>query len=172
LENKINSLQDEKEFYSKEMKKAKKYNIYLKYKMAMLENKEIDENNKNNIKKNECSINETINNIKQEHNKFETERKEKESIEKLNLFFSRNEEILNKKINHEQKRIKEKYQKFKKLEIFENPIFQILNSKYHDYTFNLYNSKISNQDVFFNNKSHNSSEINIKVIILNIKFFS
>jgi len=146
------------------MKNAKKYNMYLKYKLAMLENKDNEDNNNTiNYKKNESSINETINNIKIEHNKLETEKKEKESVEKLNIFFSRNEEILNKKINHEQKKIKEKYEKFKKLESFENPIFQILNSKYHDYQFNLFNSKISNQDVFFNNKSQNSSEINNKV---------
>lgn len=158
-------MQDEKEFYSKEMKKAKKYNMYLEYKLAMLENKSNNEENNNtmNNKKNESSINETINNIKFEQNRAETERKEREGIEKLNLFFSRNEEILNKKIQHEQKKIKEKYEKFKKLESFENPIFQILNSKYHDYQFNLFNSKISNQDVFFNNKSHSNSEINNKV---------
>lgn len=149
------------------MKNAKKYNMYLKYKLTMLENKDNEDNNNTiNYKKNESSINETINNIKIEHNKLETERKEKESVEKLNIFFSRNEEILNKKINHEQKKIKEKYEKFKKLESFENPIFQILNSKYHDYQFNLFNSKISNQDVFFNNKSQNSSEINNKVNII------
>jgi len=147
------------------MKKAKKYNMYLQYKLAMLENKDNNEDNNNiiNYKKNESSINETINNIKLEQNKAETDKKEREGIEKLNLFFTRNDEILNKKIQHEQKKIKEKYEKFKKLESFENPIFQILNSKYRDYQFNMFNSKISNQDVFFNNKSHNSSEINNKV---------
>ena len=147
------------------MKKAKKYNMYLQYKLAMLENKDNNEDNNNiiNYKKNESSINETINNIKLEQNKAETDKKEREGIEKLNLFFTRNDEILNKKIQHEQKKIKEKYEKFKKLESFENPIFQILNSKYNDYQFNMFNSKISNQDVFFNNKSHNSSEINNKV---------
>ena len=139
--------------------------MYLQYKLAMLENKDNNEDNNNiiNYKKNESSINETINNIKLEQNKAETDKKEREGIEKLNLFFTRNDEILNKKIQHEQKKIKEKYEKFKKLESFENPIFQILNSKYRDYQFNMFNSKISNQDVFFNNKSHNSSEINNKV---------
>lgn len=149
--------------------------MYLQYKLSMLENKDNnneENNNTMNYKKNESSINDTINNIKLEHNKIETERKEREGIEKLNLFFTRNEEILNKKIQNEQKKIKEKYEKFKKLESFENPIFQILNSKYHDYQFNMFNSKISNQDVFFNNKSHSTSEINNKVsFCLNIFFF-
>lgn len=171
MENKISSLQDEKEFYSKETKKAKKYNMYLKYKLAMLESKDSEESNMIN-KKNESSISETINNLKMEQNKVETERKEREGIEKLNIFFSRNEEILNKKINHEQKKIKEKYGKFKNLESFENPIFQIINSKYQDYQFNMFNSMISNQDVFFNNKSQNNSERKNKVRKIFLLIFS
>lgn len=122
----------------------------------MLENKETKEVENIN-KKNESSMNESINNKLDLNTKLEIEKKEREGIEKLQFFFSRNEEIYTKKINHEQKKIKEKYEKLKKLENFNNPIFQILNSKFQDYQFNIFNSMISNQDVFFNHSSHQNN---------------
>lgn len=170
LENKLSVLHDEKEFYSKEIKNAKKYNMYLKWKLETLEENKEENNSMSMYKdrKNESSIDESYNN--NYNNKLENEKKEREGIEKLQNFFSRNEEIYQNKINHEQKKIKEKYEKLKKLENFNNPIFQILSSKYKDYQNNMFNSLVSNQEIFFNNKNDSGSERMNKVRI-KIKFF-
>ncbi len=191
MENKLTVLNDEKEFYSKEIKNAKKYNMYLKWKLEFLEENKEDENavgnananNNNNVngsiykdKKNESSINDSYNNINNNNNhrnsevKLENEKKEKEGVEKLQMFFSRNEEICQNKINQEQKKIKEKYEKLKKLENFNNPIFQILSSKYKDYQNNMFNSLVSNQEIFFNNKNDSGSEKIIKVYLIQLFF--
>jgi len=135
--------------------------MYLKWKLEMLEeNKEDEIGSMYKDKKNESSISDSYNNnnYRNGENKLENDKKEREGIEKLQMFFSRNEEIIQNKINHEQKRIKEKYEKLKKLENFNNPIFQILSSKYKDYQNNMFNSLVSNQEIFFNNKNDSGSE--------------
>jgi hypothetical protein len=141
LENKINLLQEEKNFISKEIKNAKQYNNYLKSKLKDLEEANIIETKT----KNEPSLDGTSR-IKSSRS---PRNKEKE-VEKLDFFFKRNEEILKQKILKEEKQIKEKYSKFKVIESFKNPVLLILHSKVKDYEFNLMNSKVSNQEVFFN----------------------
>lgn len=133
--------------------------MYLKWKLENLEENNEDENGSLiKDKKNESSINDSYNNNFRNENKLENEKKEREGIEKLQMFFTRNEEIYQNKINHEQKKIKEKYEKLKKLENFNNPIFQILSSKYKDYQNNMFNALVSNQEIFFNNKNDSGSE--------------
>ena len=58
------------------------------------------------------------------------------------------------------------------METFKNPIFHNLNSKVKEYQFNLMNSKVSNQEVFFNIPEHDlsSSKTTKKVIFLNSFF--
>lgn len=75
--------------------------------------------------------------------------KDKET-QKLENFFRKNEEILLNRINQEEKQIRDKYSKYKQMESFKNSIFLILNNKIKDYQFALMNSKVSNQEVFFN----------------------
>jgi hypothetical protein len=150
----VNLLQEEKEFVDKEIKNAKQYNSYLKSKLRELEestkynnlnNNNTDIINNNKQIKNETSFNNTSHIMKTSFSPI----KNKE-IEKLENYFSRNEEIYLQKINNDERLIKEKYEKYKVLEAFNNPILQILYSKVKDYEFSLMNSKISNQEVFFN----------------------
>lgn len=94
--------------------------------------------------------------------------KDKET-QKLENFFRKNEEILLHRINQEEKQIRDKYTKYKQMESFKNSIFLILNNKIKDYQFALMNSKVSNQEVFFNIPENDlNSKTSKKVRILNI----
>ena len=61
--------------------------------------------------------------------------------------------MLVSKIRNHEKKLREKYEELKILESFSNPINQILTSKIKEYQINVINSKISNQDVFFNHEN-------------------
>ncbi len=87
---------------------------------------------------------------------------DKENIEKLARFFFRNEQILIQKIEFQEKHIKEKFNKLNVLECFSNPIYSILNSKIKDHQLNLMNSKIKNEEVFFNNKGESISNSSVR----------
>jgi hypothetical protein len=69
------------------------------------------------------------------------------------------------KIRNYEKKLRDKYEELKILESFSNPINQILVQKIKDYQINVLNSKISNQDVFFNNEKETK-----KVFLVLIKF--
>lgn len=77
--------------------------------------------------------------------------KNAQNIEKLERYFQKQEDVLLSKIRNYEKKLREKYEELKILESFSNPINQILVQKIKDYQINVLNSKISNQDVFFNN---------------------
>lgn len=78
--------------------------------------------------------------------------KNTQNIEKLEKYFQKQEDVLLSKIRNYEKKLREKYEELKILESFSNPINQILIQKIKDYQINVLNSKISNQDVFFNNE--------------------
>jgi hypothetical protein len=154
----MNLLKEEKEFVSKEIKNSKQYNAYLKKKLKDLE----DSQNDTKIK-NEASFENTSRIIKTSMSPSPAKNKEKET-EKLENFFRKNEEILLQRINHEERQIKDKYNKYKQMESFKNSIFQILNNKIKDYQFTLMNSKVSNQEVFFNIPEHDLSSKTTKKV--------
>lgn len=149
LENKVNLLQEEKEFVSKEISNAKQYNAYLKNKLKELE---IVEGNKNETKVTTGRVDNSLTNTSRIlKTSFEPNvRNREKEYEKVENYFMKNEDILRQKILNEEKQIREKYTKYKVLEAFKNPIQQMLNSKVKDYEYNLINSKVSNQEVFFN----------------------
>ena len=142
-------LQEEKEFIDKETKNSKQYNLYLKNKL-----KELEDGPCFDLKtKNEPSFENNTSRL----NKTSPLRNRDKELGKLEMFFKRNEGMLLQKINQEEKGIKEKYSKYKVMESFKNPIFHNLNSKTKDYQFNQMNSKVSNQEVFFNIPEHDLS---------------
>lgn len=98
--------------------------------------------------------------------------KEKE-IEKVESYLKKNEDALTQKIISEEKRRKEKYNKLRRLEAFTNPVFNIFNQVVKDYEFNLVNSKVSNQEVFFNTPEHDlsTSKFSKKVNYINYYYF-
>ena len=77
--------------------------------------------------------------------------KNPQNVEKLEKYFQKQEDVLVSKIRNYEKKLREKYDELKILESFSNPINQILGQKVKEYQVNVLNSKISNQDVFFNN---------------------
>lgn len=145
-------MNEEKEFLSKEIKNSKHYNNYLKNKIKELENNP----------KIETSFNNTSNIMKTLSPK--NKEKEQENIEKLEKYFKRNEEILINKMVNEEKTVKEKYHSLKNLESFNNPILQVLSNRFQDYEFTLMNSKVSNQEVFFNN-SENDGKLSTRRVL-------
>jgi len=186
MENKIQLLQEEKDFISKEIKLSMRYNQYLKSKIKELENSQSSEIisnkvsdrivNTNNIEtktKNEISfantsrVLKTSNSPNSPHSNNSPGKNKEKDAEKLDLYFSRNEHILTSKISFEEKQIKEKYTKYKMMESLKNPIFNMLNTKAKEYQFNLMNSKVSNQEVFFNVPENDGNKTIKKVKIEN-----
>lgn len=175
LENKISIFKEEKDFLSKEIKASTNYNKYLKLQLEELEskNKARLEESLNNNNNNNNILNSTNSNFDQtiiDNNKSEDfKRRENDKI-KLEDYLNRNDEILNIKISREEVKLKEKNKKLKTLESFDNFILQILESKFKEYSLNLKNSKISNQEIFFNSSRNDSvlhsSPVNLIIIIL------
>jgi hypothetical protein len=176
IENRLNVLQEEKEFYNKEIKNAKQYNQFLKAKL-----KELEEGGEfKTMPQNERSFNNTSNIMKTPFSPQDLETAKlntKENSEKLEIYFKRNEEILLQKIMAEERQIKDKYVKYKKLETFNNPVLEMLAEKVKEYEVNLLN-KVSNQEVFFDtndkdllNSSHRTTKrvIYVNYFIENIK---
>jgi hypothetical protein len=147
LENKINNLKEDKEFYNKEIKNSKKYNTYLRTKLKQLE--ESAYSGDENKLKNYNSFYLTNHKFKTSYQKKNSVKREEE-VEKLEKFIRRNEQILDNKIKHQEKAIREKYSKMKALENFQNPILNILITKQKEYESFMLNSRTSNQEVFFN----------------------
>ena len=85
--------------------------------------------------------------------------KNPQNLEKLEKYFQKQEDVLVSKIKNYDKKLRDKYEELKILESFSNPINQILVSKIKEYQINVLNSKISNQDVFFNNENE-SKKVN------------
>jgi hypothetical protein len=146
LENRLNLMKEEKEFFSKEIKNSKQYNFYLKNKLRELENNKIVET-KN---RNEPSFDNTSRILKSTYSPIHNRENEGEKMGKLEVFLTKNEEIYTTKIGNEEKGIKEKFTKLKFLESFKNQVSNTLEEKVREYKFNQMNSKVSNQEVFFN----------------------
>jgi hypothetical protein len=147
MQNKINQLKEDKEFYNKEIKNSKKYNMYLKNKLKQLE--ESGYSGDDNKLKNDNSFYLTNQKFKTSYLKKNSIKREEE-VDKVDKFIKRNEQILDNKIKHQEKTIREKYSKWKALENFHNPILNILITKQKEYESYLLNSRTSNQEVFFN----------------------
>lgn len=135
---------------------------------AQLKELEERENNKinninNSVEKSQDNeiLNQTLN---LEATMMENKHREDKKM-KLDEYLDRNAEILHTKLIEEEKKMKDKYKKLKKLESFENPIMLALESKFKDYKFNQMNSKISNQEVFFNTSRNESVGTIVKLII-------
>ena len=156
LEDKLKILEDEKNHISKEISNGKCYNYYLKQKL-----KDLEEGG--------CDVIDTRTKVGQslggtfeiKADKYTSPRNKSTSPrEKIETFLNRNEEIVKQKIFNEEKHIKEKYSKLKIIESFKNPILLSLDSIVKDYEFNLFNSKVSNQEVFFNIPENDMSSNN------------
>jgi len=154
LENKVNIVKEENEYLNKEINNSEIYNNYLKLKL-----KELEEGNMSNIMDSKTKNELTFNNTSMVKTPGSSRNKEKE-IEKLDFYFKRNEEILKQKIFNEEKQIKDKYTKFKAMESFKNPVLTNLNTKVKDYQFNNMNSKVSNQEIFFNSPENELTTVN------------
>jgi len=74
----------------------------------------------------------------------------KQSNDKLEQYFSINEQALLQKVDFQKKQVETKYKDLKILQSFENPILKILNTCVEDYEKGLLNSKLTNEQVFFN----------------------
>jgi hypothetical protein len=157
-------LQEEKEFVIKETKNSRQYNIYLKERLKELEesaNLEQKVKNETSFENNTSRLNKTT---------LSPGRSKERELNKLEIFFNTNENMLLHKIQTEEKALKEKYSKYKAMEAFKNGIFQNLYDKMKDYQFNLMNSKVSNQEVFFNIPEHDLSHRASNKIVNKILF--
>jgi uncharacterized protein YbcI len=124
---------------TKEINNAKTYNMFLKAKIAELENNPKVEMSQNNslIK----PIFTTVDNSN--------------IVEKIELYLKRNENILLHKLENEDKIYRERIGVLKSLENFDNIILEVLGSKLREYQMNMMQNKVSNEDVFFSNSEKN-----------------
>jgi len=85
----------------------------------------------------------------------------KQSNEKLEQYFFINEQALLQKVDFTKKQVDTKLGELKILQSFENPIMKILNKCVEDYEKDLLNSKLTNQQVFFNSEGHDTIKNNV-----------
>jgi len=87
----------------------------------------------------------------------------KQSNEKLEQYFFINEQALLQKVDFTKKQVDTKLGELKILQSFENPIMKILNKCVEDYEKDLLNSKLTNQQVFFNSEGHDTIKNNVSI---------
>jgi hypothetical protein len=167
IENKINYLKDEKKYLKKELKNSKTYNMYLKSRLKELELSppKVETSHHHNHPVNTTSREQL--NISKPVMTLPTS-SNKDVSEKLELYLKRNENILLNKISVEERIYQDRIATLKNLELFNNPILEILASKVKEYQMSTAQSKITNEDVFFSDSTtfknkNNSSSSMLKV---------
>jgi hypothetical protein len=149
FENKINYLKDEKKYLKKELRNSKTYNMYLKSRLKELELPQ-------------AARVETSQHGKVLDTTKQVAAEQPSSIEvseKLELYLKRNENILLNKIASEEKVYQDRISTLKNLEMFNNPILEILASKLKEYQMNTAQAKITNEDVFFGDSIYKKNSL-------------
>jgi hypothetical protein len=143
LENKINDIKEDKAFLSKEIENAKTYNMFLKSKIAELENTpKVDMSQNNSLVK---PIFTTVDNSG--------------LVDKIEMYLKRNENILHHKLANEDKIYRERISTLKGLDSFNNIILEVLGSKLREYQMNMLQKKVKNEEVFFSNSDNFSKRV-------------
>lgn len=147
-QHKIERLKEENNFLIQEIRNSKDYQLYLENKKTELEETNKEKSSMKNVNTSEHE-NQLLNNMID--SSVIDEIKEKQT-EKLQKYFDKTEEMLRNKIMLEDKILREKYNKLKNLNNFQNAIQDIMRKKikmYQKKQVNQMTEKVTNREIFF-----------------------